>query len=60
MVHYGWEELTDGGVEVFEIPGTHRGIMQEPSVGILATKISVCIEKYLQGEYLSNHPEMKS
>lgn len=44
---YGWGELTDGGVEIFEVPGTHRGIMQEPSVAILANKLAVCIEKTL-------------
>jgi thioesterase domain-containing protein len=59
-VYYGWEELTDGDVEVFEVPGTHRGIMQEPSVAILATKISVCIEKNLQDWYLRCNPEVKS
>jgi thioesterase domain-containing protein/acyl carrier protein len=46
-VCYGWSELTDGGVETFEVPGTHRGIMQEPSVAILAKQIAACIEKTL-------------
>jgi len=44
---YGWDELTDGGVQIFEVPGTHRGIMQEPSVAILANKLDACIEKTL-------------
>jgi aspartate racemase len=47
-IYYGWDELTDGGVEIFEVPGTHRGIMQEPSVAILAEKLKACIDETLQ------------
>jgi aspartate racemase len=43
-VHYGWEELTDGGVEIFEVPGTHRGILQQPNVAILAEQFQKCID----------------
>lgn len=34
-VHFGWEELTQGGVKVITIPGNHRGILQEPNVSHL-------------------------
>ncbi len=42
-VYYGWGELATGGVEVFDVPGNHRGILQEPNVRILAEKLRACI-----------------
>jgi thioesterase domain-containing protein len=39
-VSYGWRELTSGGVRIYEVPGTHRGMMQEPNVRILAEQLS--------------------
>jgi thioesterase domain-containing protein len=42
-VYYGWRDLTSGGVEIFEVPGTHRGMMQEPNVRILADYLKLCI-----------------
>lgn len=42
-VYYGWEELTRGGVRIFEVPGTHRSMMQEPNVRILADQLNRCI-----------------
>lgn len=42
-VYYGWSELTSGGVRIFEVPGTHRGMMQEPNVRILADQLNQCI-----------------
>jgi thioesterase domain-containing protein len=39
----GWGSLAQGGVEVHEIPGTHREIMREPSVAIVAREVSGCL-----------------
>jgi amino acid adenylation domain-containing protein len=39
-VFYGWRELTSGRVRISEVPGTHRGMMQEPNVRILAEQLS--------------------
>jgi amino acid adenylation domain-containing protein len=39
-VFYGWRELTSGGVRISEVPGTHRGMMQEPNVRLLAEQLS--------------------
>ncbi|MFZ0677279.1 SDR family NAD(P)-dependent oxidoreductase [Candidatus Binatus sp.] len=36
----GWGPLAGAGVEVHEIPGTHRQIVREPNVGILAREVS--------------------
>jgi aspartate racemase len=44
-VHYGWGELVRGGVETHYVPGTHRGILQEPNVDILADQMQVCIDQ---------------
>jgi thioesterase domain-containing protein/acyl carrier protein len=44
-IFYGWRELSSGGVETFEVPGTHRGMMQEPNVRILAEQLNRCISK---------------
>ena len=39
----GWGPLAQGGVEVHEIPGTHREIMREPNVSVLAREVSKCL-----------------
>jgi len=43
-VHYGWGELVKGRIEDHYIPGSHRGILQQPNVAILAEQLQVCIE----------------
>lgn len=42
-VYYGWGELASDGVEVFDVPGNHRGILQEPNVRFLAEKLRACL-----------------
>lgn len=39
----GWKPLAGAGVEVHEIPGTHRDIMREPNVGLLARHVTACL-----------------
>jgi acyl transferase domain-containing protein/thioesterase domain-containing protein/aryl carrier-like protein len=39
----GWGPLAEAGVEVHEISGTHRDIMQEPNVGNVAREVSRCL-----------------
>jgi len=41
----GWTDLAGGGLEIFEIPGTHLGILQEPDVAVLAEKLKICIDR---------------
>jgi thioesterase domain-containing protein/aryl carrier-like protein len=36
----GWGSLAEAGVEVHEIPGTHREIMREPNVSVVAREVS--------------------
>jgi hypothetical protein len=47
-VHYGWGELVRGGVEDHYVPGSHRGILQEPNVAILAVQVQGCIDRALE------------
>jgi len=39
----GWGPLAEDGVEVREIPGTHREIMREPNVEVLAREVSASL-----------------
>lgn len=41
----GWSSLVDRGVEIYEIPGTHLGLLDEPNVQVLASKLKVCLEE---------------
>ncbi len=46
--HYpllGWEEFTEGGVEVVEVPGHHKTLILEPYIRSLAEKLKFCLEK---------------
>ena len=50
-VYYGWEELVRGEVQVYEVPGNHRGIFEEPNIQVLARHLAGCMEKVLQIAY---------
>jgi hypothetical protein len=41
----GWKPLAGAGVEVHEIPGTHRDIMREPNVRLLARTVTACLNR---------------
>jgi hypothetical protein len=41
----GWGPLAGRGVEVREIPGTHREIMREPNVTVLAREVSASLSE---------------
>jgi thioesterase domain-containing protein/acyl carrier protein len=41
----GWNSLADRGIEIHEIPGTHLGLLDEPNVQVLASKLRVCLEE---------------
>jgi thioesterase domain-containing protein/acyl carrier protein len=41
----GWGPLAGRGVEVREIPGTHREIMREPNVTVLARELSASLSE---------------
>jgi aspartate racemase len=39
-----WGELAAGGLECYEVPGTHLGMLQEPHVQVLAEKLKDCLD----------------
>ena len=41
----GWGPLAGRGVEVREVPGTHREIMREPNVTVLAREVSASLSE---------------
>jgi thioesterase domain-containing protein len=41
----GWNGLVTGGVELYECPGKHTTVMQEPNVKVMAEKLIICLRK---------------
>jgi thioesterase domain-containing protein/acyl carrier protein len=41
----GWGELATGGVEIYDISGSHTEIMEEPQLGHVAEKLKLCLDK---------------
>ena len=54
----GWGELAQDGVEVFEVPGDHMSILDQPRVAELADRLRSCLsatqKKHLslQGQFV--------
>jgi amino acid adenylation domain-containing protein len=44
---YGWQHYALGGVAVFEVPGNHVTLVDEPNAKTLALKIQACIDRIL-------------
>lgn len=42
--YFGWRELLTGRTETHAIPGEHDGLFREPSIGILAEKLRICLQ----------------
>jgi thioesterase domain-containing protein/acyl carrier protein len=51
----GWGGLAQGGIEVFDITGTHLEMLYEPNVRVLAEKLRSCLER-AQSHAHSEHP----
>ena len=47
----GWRSLAGGGVEIHEIPGTHRKMMREPNVRILAREVGKTLASAYGGHF---------
>jgi len=43
----GWGNLARGGLEIYDVPNTHLGMLEEPYVQVLAEKLNACIDKTL-------------
>ncbi|MEL7038999.1 MAG: condensation domain-containing protein [Cyanobacteria bacterium J06592_8] len=40
-----WEKLAQGGLEVYEVPGGHISMLEEPNVQVLVEKLKNCIQR---------------
>ena len=49
----GWQALARGGMEVYEVPGTHIDMIKEPHVGELAQKLDGCLLRAQQNDRLT-------
>lgn len=47
----GWREWVAGGIEIYEIPGTHLGMLKEPFVQDLGEKLRYCIARAIGSDY---------
>ncbi|MDB9312398.1 amino acid adenylation domain-containing protein [Spirulina sp. CS-785/01] len=45
---YGWGEIAVGGLEIYDVPGDHLLMLQEPNVQVLAQKITECLNQNSQ------------
>ncbi|MCA1993217.1 MAG: amino acid adenylation domain-containing protein [Coleofasciculus sp. S288] len=41
----GWSRAAIGGLDIYDIPGDHLGILQEPNVRVLAKKLKACLDR---------------
>jgi acyl transferase domain-containing protein/thioesterase domain-containing protein len=47
----GWQNIAEGGVEIHEVSGTHRDMLQEPNVHLLARQLATA--------YTESEPDSK-
>ena len=54
----GWRKFVDGELEIYEIPGSHIGILEEPNVQVLAKKLKFCLDnaQAYSGQVSSDNP----
>jgi len=46
----GWTDLSKGGIEIHDIPGSHESMFRDPSVYVVAQKLDCCIRAVLAGD----------
>jgi aspartate racemase len=50
----GWGKLVTGGMEIYDVPGDHLSILQEPNVKVLAERLKICLAKAQAATSLPN------
>ena len=43
---WGWQSLTTGDVEVYQIPGNHMTLVKQPHVQVLAKQLEICLNEH--------------
>ncbi len=51
---FGWGKRSTNGVELYDIPGGHSSMLQEPNVQIMAEKMELYINSVLSDESVSS------
>ena len=51
-----WVEYATSGLEVHAIPGAHGDILDEPHVGVLASRLRSCLGRVVQAEAIRRTP----
>lgn len=44
---FGWHTLAQDGVEAYDVPGDHIGILKDPNVRVLTQALKTCIDRSL-------------
>jgi amino acid adenylation domain-containing protein len=47
---FGWGEIAKGGLEIYDVPGFHVGVVESP---ILAEKLRICLDKASDNDSLT-------
>jgi thioesterase domain-containing protein/acyl carrier protein len=50
----GWDDFAFGGVDIYDIPGNHTSIVDEPNVKTLAQQLEMCIDNVLHDQAASD------
>ncbi|MBD2569977.1 amino acid adenylation domain-containing protein [Anabaena lutea] len=50
----GWKHLAQKGLDIYDVPGTHLGMLDEPNVQVLAEKLQVCLEQAQENYWEEN------
>ncbi len=45
--YFGWRALAQDGVEIYDVPGDHIGILKDPNVRVLTKALKTCIDRSL-------------
>lgn len=41
----GWGKIPEAGLDIYDVPGTHKSILLEPNVSVLAANVKASLEK---------------
>ncbi|MEC4812178.1 MAG: amino acid adenylation domain-containing protein [Scytonema sp. PMC 1069.18] len=50
----GWDRVVTGGIDIYDIPGSHTTLFDHPHVQVLGSKLKECLEKSNQQSAISN------
>ena len=54
----GWTELSQGGIQDYEIDAFHKNILKDPNVKSLAEKLKICLKEAMSAQADTHWDEM--